>query len=376
MCVVLLAGCAQEQTENSETAGSGDPQQWISLLGDPDKPHIVFVSGDEEYRSEEALPMLARVMNTHHGFNCTVLFSQDPEKPGIVDPNYHHNIPGLEHLKDADLMVLFTRFRALPDEQMAHIDRYLRAGRPVVGIRTATHAFNFNSKDSTRQTSYAHYGNYYNEDDAWNGGFGRVVMGEKWIRHHGHHGHQSTRGVMAPGAEGHAILNGISPGQIWGPTDVYGVRLPIPGAQPIVLGQSVDRTMEMDEDDPRLGMRPDDQQLPGTVTRKIDGKEVEIDLNDPMPPVTWIRNYQLPDGVEGKNFSTTIGASVDLLEEGTRRLLVNGMFWSLDMDVPEKANVSFVGTYNPTRFAFKDDKYWEEKNVVIADIIDNSINSR
>ena len=62
----------------------------------------------------------------------------------------------------------------------------------------------------------------------WDGGFGRQVLGETWINHHGDHGKQSTRGIICAGAKDHPILRGIKDGDIWGPTDVYGVRLPLP----------------------------------------------------------------------------------------------------------------------------------------------------
>src|SRR6476659_8403021 len=98
--------------------------------------HIVLVSGDEEYRSEEALPQLGKILAKHHGFKCTVLFAIDPTT-GIINPNVNNNIPGLENLKTADLMVIFTRFRNLPDEQMKYVADYIQAGKPVVGLRTA-----------------------------------------------------------------------------------------------------------------------------------------------------------------------------------------------------------------------------------------------
>src|SRR3974390_1589088 len=101
--------------------------------------HIVLVSGDEEYRSEEALPEVARILATHHGFHCTVLFALDPD--GTVNPNRNDNIPGLEALDHADLLILFPRYRNLPDDQMKHIVDYVNAGKPIVGMRTATHAF-------------------------------------------------------------------------------------------------------------------------------------------------------------------------------------------------------------------------------------------
>src|SRR5436305_11706325 len=94
--------------------------------------HIVLVSGDEEYRSEESLPQLGKILARHHGFKCTVLFAIDP-KDGTINPNVS-NIPGLEALKTADLMIIFTRFRDLPDEQMKHVVEYLEAGKPVIGL--------------------------------------------------------------------------------------------------------------------------------------------------------------------------------------------------------------------------------------------------
>src|ERR1700756_5685661 len=92
--------------------------------------NIVLVSGDEEYRSEEALPQLAKILATHHAFTCTVLFAIG--KDGTIDPNRLDNIPGLEALDKADLMVIATRFRDLPDDQMKHVVDYLASGRPVV----------------------------------------------------------------------------------------------------------------------------------------------------------------------------------------------------------------------------------------------------
>src|SRR6266446_3480 len=86
--------------------------------------HIVLVSGDDEYRSEEALPQLAKILAKQHGFKCTVLFPIDKET-GEIKPDYQENIPGLELLRSADLMVMFLRFRNLPDDQMAYIFEYV-----------------------------------------------------------------------------------------------------------------------------------------------------------------------------------------------------------------------------------------------------------
>lgn len=361
--LIVFEGC-KPKAETTES--NSKVKQWLTFEGSPNKPKIVLVSGDEEYRSEEALPQLAKILSAQHGFNCTVLFAQDPASPGIINPNYVRNIPGLENLQTADLMVIFTRFRALPDDQMKYIDDYLKSGKPVIGIRTATHAFNFTKNDST--SKWKHFSNNYNGKDEWKDGFGRLVLGEKWISHHGNHKHQSTRGVAAPGMDKHPILNGISAGDIWGPTDVYGVRLPLPGdSQPIVLGQVINRAGEYQENDPLYGMRFTDNEVAGIELEKdATGKEIKIKRNDPMMPVAWIKSYQIPGEQKGKVFTTTLGAATDLLAVGTRRMMVNSVFWCLDLSVPEKASVDLVGDYKPSAYAFKDDQYWLGKNLSVS----------
>lgn len=365
-CIVTVGICSCKPTpavlEESPT------EQWLTFEGKAGMPKVVFVSGDEEYRSEEALPQLAKILSKTHGFNCTVLFAQDPAKPGVVNPNYVQNIPGLESLKTADLMVIFTRFRALPEDQMQYIDDYLKSGKPVIGMRTATHAFNFSKIDST--SKWKKYSNSFESEDVWKDGFGRLVLGEKWISHHGNHKHQSTRGVAAPGMEKHPILNGISQGAIWGSTDVYGVRLPLPkDSQPIVLGQVTNRAGHYNDQDSLFGMRFTDHDIADIeIEKDKDGKEIKVNRNDPMMPIAWIKSYQIPGGQRGKAFTSTIGAATDLLTEGTRRLIVNSVFWCLNLNVPDKADVNLIGDYNPTPYSFKDDQYWIDKNLIISSL--------
>jgi hypothetical protein len=301
-------------------AAAAEP--WVVFTGGngPGKgKHIVLVSGDEEYRSEEALPQLAKILSQRHGFKCTVLFAINP-KDGTINPDINDNIPGLEALRSANLMVIFTRFRNLPNQQMQHIAAYVDAGRPIIGMRTATHAF-----DIKNNRSYAKYGVHSTE---WDGGFGRQVLGETWVSHHGQHGAQSTRGVIARGEEGNPILRGIKDGDIWGPTDVYGVRLPLPqGCEALVLGQVLD------------GMKPDDQPVAGAQNR-------------PKMPIAWARSG--PSSYRGRVFTTTMGASQDLESEGLRRLLVNACYWAVRMEdqIPAKSDVEIVGEYRPTPFGF------------------------
>jgi len=321
---IVLAGVPIASVESQ--------QQWITFegaIGPGEGRKIVLISGDEEYRSEEGLPQLAKILATRHGFKCTVLFAIDP-KDGTINPNVVNNIPGLHLLDQADLMILFTRFRGLPDAQMQHFERYFDSGRPVIGMRTATHAFHF-PEESTSQYKHWDY-----RSKSWEGGFGRQILGETWIAHHGNHGVESTRGQIVPEMRNHPIVRGCE--DIWGSTDVYEIRLPVcEGCQPLVLGEVL------------KGLQPDDAPVVG----ERDGKSP----NDPMMPVAWTKNYKAKGGKEGRVFTTTMGASQDLESEGLRRLLVNASYWCLGMEdqIPPRSNVELVGTYNPTPFGF--DKY-------------------
>lgn len=294
--------------------------EWVEYDG-TDGPgkgkHIVLVSGDEEYRSEEALPMLGKVLAQHHGFKSTVLFAIDPDS-GEIDPNVNSNIPGLHHLESADMMVLFTRFRELPDDQMKYIVDYTNAGKPVMGLRTATHAFNYKEN---LESPYAKYS--FNSGD-FDGGYGRQVLGETWINHHGHHGKESARGVIDEAMKNHPIVKGVS--DIWGPSDVYGIKELTGDAQVLVHGQVL------------VGMEPTDAPKPDTITM----------------PMAWIKTYTGETGNTSRVFNTTMGASVDLESEGLRRLLVNGCYWCMGMedDIPDVSVVDYVGDYSPTFFGF------------------------
>src|SRR5688572_5306802 len=118
--VVLVVGAARATQVEIAHA----PLTYAGGDGPGAGKHVVLVAGDEEYRSEEALPQLARILSVHHGFRCTVLFSIDPAT-GAIDPDQRGSIPGLEALDTADLAVLFTRFRRLPDADMKHLVDYV-----------------------------------------------------------------------------------------------------------------------------------------------------------------------------------------------------------------------------------------------------------
>lgn len=306
---VVLLSCAQRK-------------QWVEFKPDQGaakNKNIVLISGDEEYRSEEALPMLAQILSKQHGFNCTVLFAIDPAS-GAIDPNNVANIPGLEKLESADLMIIFTRFRELPDNQMMHIDNYLKKGKPVIGIRTATHAFHYKNN---LKSKYAQY-DWQNKSADWQKGFGKKVLGETWISHHGDHGKEGTRalinGVLQMAKQ--PVLNSVK--DIWCPTDVYSVDQLPADAQVLVYGQSTS------------GMTPSSPP----------------NLDKSIMPVVWTMMYEVAKGRKGRALTSTIGAAVDLQSEDLRRMFVNACYWTLGLNAPEKADVNFVTPYNPTMFGF------------------------
>jgi hypothetical protein len=284
-------------------------EQWFTLDG-PGK-HIVFISGDEEYRSEEALPMLAQVLATHHGFRCTVLFAIDPAT-GWVDPNVRTNIPGMHWLATADLVVLFVRFRELPDPDMAHFVQYVFGGKPLLALRTSTHAFRYTRHPASPYAKYS-----CTQPD---GGFGRQVLGETWVAHHGRHGFEATRGVPR---FGHSILQGV--GTIWCPTDVYGAHPP-GDVEVLVDGQVL------------TGMNPADPPKPDTTTM----------------PAAWIRQPNAARGT-GRIFCTTMGAAVDLQDASLRRLIVNGCYWCLGREAEISLDRSSepVGEYRPSPYGLR-----------------------
>jgi Trehalose utilisation len=284
--------------------------------------HIVLIAGDDgEYHSEEALPALARILTLRSGFTSTVLFSINPDD-GTIDPREKRNIPGLENLKAADLLVLFMRWRDLPDEQMQYLVDYFESGRPILAIRTGTHPFAFKTSKTYEKWSWN------STIPGWEGGFGRHVLGETWVAHHGEHGKQSTRAIFAAGAERNSILRGIKDGEIWVPTETYEVRLPLPGScQPLLLGQVLS------------WVGPDSDPVPGK-------------LNNPMMPVAWTNSYTTASGKQARIFTTTMGSADDLETDALRRLLVNATYWALGMEnqIPGRANVAFTEPYRPHSF--------------------------
>jgi hypothetical protein len=291
-------------------------QQWVTYSppqGAANGKHILLLSGDEEYRSEESLPQLGKILSQRHGFQCTVLFSQDED--GTINPNNQTNVPGMHLLGKADLVVNQFRFRELPDAAMKHFVDYLDSGRPMIVLRTATHAFRYERNKQSPYASWSH--------DARGGGFGGMTVGETWTFHHGDHGKESARGLVDGKHRGNPILNSVS--DVWGPSDVYGVRADFPADATVLLwGQTLQ------------GMQPGDPP----------------NLRKAIMPIAWLRDYRSASGKTARIFCSTIGAAIDLQSEDLRRLFVNASYHLTGLTVPAKADVTAVGEFKPQMFGF------------------------
>jgi uncharacterized protein len=253
----------------------------------PAPPHVVFVTGDDEYRSEITMPMIAAILEKAHGVRTSVAYARPI-------PQTKDNIEGLEALDSADLMVMYTRFRRLPDDQLARIERFVASGKPLVGLRTTTHAFLYPDGHPRQDL---------------NDGFGRDVFGQRWITHHGSQSRTDVR--VHASAAGHPILRGVSPFQArsW----LYHVA-PLHGESTVLLE--------------------------GT---SVNSNKTNTDEYPLTQPVAWTRSHN-----GARVFFTTLGHPQDFTEPSMRRLVLNGILWALGRDVPAGGvNADVVGTYDP-----------------------------
>jgi hypothetical protein len=283
--------------------------------------HIVLVAGDDEYRSEESMPMLAKILSQRYGFKTTVLFPIEPATGNVV-PNYQNNIPGLEHLATADLMIMLIRFRELPDEQTKHIENFLKEGKPIIGLRTSTHAFAYQKNKTSPYAKWTWNG----KEVGWEKGFGKLIFGETWVNHHGVHAKEGCRALIDGVQEmnRHPILRGVN--DIWVPEDVYGIQGLPQNATVLIHGQS---TAGMDDQAPVMWKKS-------------------------VMPIAWTKPYQLEGGKAGMAFASTMGSSLGFQSEDLRRLVVNTSFYLLGMSesITPDMSMELVGEYKPTMFGF------------------------
>ena len=277
---------------------------------DADRPYVVFVTGDEEYRSEESMPMLARLAERELGVRTKVLFALDPA--GVVNPNITDNIPGLEALDSADMMVCFLRWRNLPDDQAQHILDFAESGKPMAGFRTSTHAFMYKD-DSLRR--------HLNDD------WPAAVFGQQWITHHGHF------------ADGHDPLTDVAPVEF--------------ADSPILKGVSAFPAFSWlyHVDGGEWSINPKtDVLLTGTSLRSKHEEAGRLDQFPLTNPVAWTNDYK-----GAPVFFTTLGHPYDWKNPNMRRLALNGIAWALGRadDIPAAGfNPEIIGTYAPNNSGF------------------------
>ena len=269
------------------------------ILTAADRPHVVFVAGDHEYRSEITMPLMAGILEKHHGFRTSLVMPVDAE--GKMNPQADRNLQGLDALADADLAVFYLRWRTLPADQMRKIIDYVNSGRPMIGLRTTTHAFR------NQEGEYAR----------WNDGFGREIFGQRWITHHGHLSSTAVYPAVTP----HPVLRGVTPfvGRSW----LYHVT-PVHGedVQTLLLGRAVGSN------------------------RPADGPHPLIE------PVAWTKTYTGDTGRKARVFFTTLGHPEEFTEPAMRRLLINGIYWALgrEADIPQEGTkADLVKDYQPPR---------------------------
>jgi hypothetical protein len=289
---------------------------------------VVLIAGDDEYRSEEGLPMLAKILSQKHGFDCTVLFPAGPD--GVIKPSDHVLLSNPAALDQADAIVMLTRFRSWSVDDVKKFEAAYLRGVPIIAMRTSTHAFDIQGDHPYKKW------NWNNGDGEWKGGFGKQVLGETWVNHHGAHKSEGCRGVIEKSNKDHEILKGVV--DVFADSDVYTATAPA-DATVLMLGQVTD------------SLKPD--------SKPVAGKK-----NDPMQPIVWTRERKNEAGKVNRIVTTTMGAATDLQSEDLRRLLVNSVFWGLQIPVPAKADVSYVDPYAPSMYGFGS----ERKNFKVSDL--------
>jgi len=260
------------------------------------KPLVVFVCGDHEYSGENTLPLLAAILEKEYGFRTKVLKS-------FPDQNAERDIPGLDILAEADLAVFFLRWRLLPADQVAHIEAYLKSGKPIMGFRTSTHSFNYPQTDPlVAYNGFAERA--FGAPPGWGG-----------PSNHTHYGHNaSTDATVIAEKAKHPILTGVDP--------IFHVRSWLYRVLPDYPAKGTDWLLM--------------------------GKAVNPDKPAVDQPIAWTWENQY----KGKVFFTTMGHPEDFSVAPFQRLVVNAIHWELGLKVPQKwagkldINVPYRGMVN------------------------------
>ncbi|MGJ8671820.1 ThuA domain-containing protein [Rubritalea sp.] len=247
-----------------------------------DKKHLTIVVGTHHYTPQRTMPEMKKELE-RLGFEVSIVNPDwDPEKD-------KRGLPGLEVLKETDLAIFFTRFLTLEGEQYDQFMDYVEAGKPVVGLRTSGHGFNY-SKD--------------NPKSALNLGFGRDVLGSPYLIHLA----GKTQLEIIEDEKKHPILTGIS--GTWNSPGTLYLSKTEEGVKPLVLGTG----------SPKGGKAY-------TRTNQFGTHELKAEMTDNVA-WTWTNKYG------GKTFYTSLGHAGDFSEPNSMRLIVNGIYWAAGVPVP------------------------------------------
>jgi type 1 glutamine amidotransferase/nicotinamidase-related amidase len=241
------------------------------------RPRVVFVVAENEYDADKTLADFAHELQTKYDFSCE--FALGVAKPS--NAKERDNIAGMEALARADLAVVYVRRRALPPEQMKYLRDYIKAGKPLIGLRTASHAFVV--RGGKPEAGFLEWAEFDPE-----------VLGGNY---HGHHGNKGQDGPktyvwIEPDVKSHPILAGVPQGEIHVPSWLY-KTLPL---------SKTTRTLMMGR----------------------------VDDRKPHEPVAWTNTHS----GGGRVFYTSLGHAEDFKLVWFRRMLTNAVFWALDRPVP------------------------------------------
>jgi len=266
------------------------------------RPHVVFVTGESQYESHYTMPVVAGQLETRHGMRCTLVHDPGREATRPAPGERENSLDGIEVLQDADLAVFYLRHRNLPEEQIAAIEAYLDAGKPVVAFRTSTHAFRYHADDDLA---------------TWND-FGQRVLGAAWTTQDS--SDNGTLVTVRSDQAGHPILRDV-PDSFAMRSWLYevGPEYPADGAEVLLEGRPA---------------------VPG------EGPAPEADGH----PVAW--TYTHPGG--GKVFTTTLGHQEDFEADALRTLAVNAIHWALGLETPGTGPRAATGAERRQDFYLED----------------------
>ena len=294
-----------------------------------DETKVLFLTGDDEYRSEESMPMIADILERETGFETVIGYSLNEK--GEIDPNAAESLTHMEDLDDADLLVMFIRYRRPTKEQFQHFLDYLEAGKPIVALRTSTHGFRF-----AEDAGLNHWG-YQNDPEQIHSLAGgesvRELLGQTWITHHGHFDDGDkplTQVMIEKDAVKNPILRGVEPFQ------AYSWLYHVHGGGDALAG------------DPEI-------LLEGKSLRSQKEEKGQLDRYPIQNPIAWTKTYG--DKPESRVFTTTLGHPYDFKEASMRRLVLNGILWALgrEDEIPADGfDVSLDAPYEPNNSGFGD----------------------